>query len=236
MGCRSSSAQCVAVAAAGRGQSGTDLTNRSSSRPAKDGRFWTMPVPKTKSAISAAWKLRCCGVEPGVDQRLDRFRMVMNERRPDDQVVGDGAGELGGRGDGVAAGTLERLGGERRGSADGVDLAARERRGRRRVRRLRVEYDILLAQTRLPQGEQEQVVVDRSLYDRDLPALEIGDAGDAVARDDLVVSGGVVVDQNHCLFRSRADRDQRVVERLAVGVKGSGFQRQKAVGVVSEVL
>ena len=53
------------------------------------------------------------------------------------------------------------------------------------------------------QREQQQVVVDGALLDGDLLALEVGDAGDPVAGDDLVVARGVVVDQDDRLLRRR---------------------------------
>ena len=102
-------------------------------------------------------------------------------------------------------GQLQRGGGERREHADRVDLAGHERR-RGGVGEQRRERDVLLGQPGLLQREQQQVVVDRALLGGDLLALEVGDRGDAGPGDDLVVAGGVVVDQHDRLLGAAADR------------------------------
>lgn len=174
-------------------------------------------------------------VEPGVHDALHELWTVTHHIGLEHEVVRDGAGELGGRGDRAAARALKRLRGERSERADGIDPAGGER-GDSRIGRHRNQLDVLRRHFRLGEGEQQQVVIDRTFFDRDLLAPQITDARDALPGDDLVVAGRVVVHQHDGLLGATAHRHQGVVESLTVRVDRAGRQRVEAVGVDVEPL
>ena len=82
---------------------------------------------------------------------------------------------------------------------------------------------------------QEQEVVDDADFDADRLAGEILDGVDVAGDDDLVVAGGVVVDEDDHLIRACRDGCQRVVQRLAVRVDLAGGERVERVDVALEV-
>ena len=98
------------------------------------------------------------------------------------------------------------------------------------------ELDVGLAHADRVEPLQQQEVVDDAGLGRHGLAGQVLDRVDGLVDDDGVVAGRVVVDQHDHLVVAGRHADQRVVERLAVGVELAGAERGERGQVVVEPL